>query len=69
LKLFTTGIEKALQPGADLLDSIVAVDERRQQYGQFHRDVTLDLSTRKQECLEMHYRNSPLKAVVDCRVV
>ncbi|OEZ31891.1 DUF262 domain-containing protein [Variovorax boronicumulans] len=55
-------IEKALQPGADLLDAIVAVDERRQQYGQFHRDVTLDLSTREHECLAMHF---PCNAMFD----
>lgn len=55
-------IEKALQPGADLLDAIVAVDERRQQYGQFHRDVTLDLSTRERECLTMHF---PCNAMFD----
>lgn len=55
-------IEKALQPGADLLDAIVAVDESRQQYGQFHRDVTLDLSTRERECLAMHF---PCNAMFD----
>lgn len=55
-------IEKALQPGADLLDAIVAVDERRQQYGQFHRDVTLDLSTRERECMAMHF---PCNAMFD----
>lgn len=55
-------IQKALQPGADLLDAIVAVDERRQQYGQFHRDVTLDLSTRERECLAMHF---PCNAMFD----
>lgn len=55
-------IEKALQPGADLLDAIVAVDERRQQYGQFHRDVTLDLSTREHECMAMHF---PCNAMFD----
>ncbi|MEJ8850403.1 GmrSD restriction endonuclease domain-containing protein [Variovorax rhizosphaerae] len=55
-------IEKALQPDADLLDAIVAVDERRQQYGQFHRDVTLDLSTRERECLAMHF---PCNAMFD----
>lgn len=55
-------IEKALQPGADLLDAIVAVDERRQQYGQFHRQVTLDLNTRELECLAMHF---PCNAMFD----
>lgn len=55
-------IEKALQPGTDLLDAIVAVDECRQQYGQFHRDVTLDLSTRERECLAMHF---PCNAMFD----
>lgn len=63
LKLFYYwNIEKALQPGADLLDAIVAVDESRQQYGQFHRDVTLDLSTRERECVAMHY---PCNAMFD----
>lgn len=55
-------IEKALQPGADLLDAIVAVDESRQQYGQFNRDVTLDLSNRERECLAMHF---PCNAMFD----
>ena len=55
-------IEKALQPDADLLDAIVAVDDSRQQYGQFHREVTLDLSTRERECLAMHF---PCNAMFD----
>lgn len=63
LKLFYYwDIEKALQPGADLLDAIVAVDESRQQYGQFHRNITLDLSTRERECVAMHY---PCNAMFD----
>ena len=48
-------IEKALAPGVDLLDAIVVVDEKRQQYSQFHREVTLDLSTRELECKTMHF--------------
>lgn len=55
-------IEKALLPDADLLDAIVAVDESRQQYGQFHRDVKLDLSSRERECLTMHF---PCDAMFD----
>lgn len=55
-------IEKALQPDADLLEAIVAVDEKRQQYGQFHRDVTLDLSTRELECRRMLF---PCNAMFD----
>jgi hypothetical protein len=63
LKLFYYwDVERALQPGADLLDAIVAVDENRQQYGQFHRSVTLDLSTRERECLSMHF---PCNAMFD----
>lgn len=48
-------IEKAILPGADLLDAIVAVDEKRKQYGNFNRDVTLDLSSRELECTSMHF--------------
>lgn len=48
-------IEKALVPGADLLDALVAVDESRKQYDQFHRNVTLDLSDRERECQAMHF--------------
>lgn len=48
-------IEKALAPGADLLDAIVAVDEHRKQYGKFKKEVTLDLSTRALECAQMHF--------------
>ncbi len=55
-------VEKVLLPGNDLLDAIVAVDESRQQYGQFHRDITLDLSTRERECLTMHF---PCNAMFD----
>ncbi len=48
-------IEKAIAPGADLLDAIVVVDEHRKQYGEFKREVTLDLSTRALECTHMHF--------------
>lgn len=48
-------VEKAIAPGADLLDAIVVVDAQRKQYGQFKREVTLDLSTRALECANMHF--------------
>lgn len=48
-------IEKAIAPGADLLEAIVVVDEQRKQYGKFKKDVTLDLSTRALECAQMHF--------------
>ena len=48
-------IEKALVPGADLLDALVAVDANRKQHDQFHRNVTLDLSDRERECQAMHF--------------
>lgn len=55
-------IEKALEPDADLLDAIVAVDESRKQYDQFHRNVTLDVSERERECQTMHF---PCNAMFD----
>ena len=55
-------IEKALTPGADLLEAIVAVDDSRQLYGQFRREVTLDLSSRERECQAMRF---PCNAMFD----
>lgn len=55
-------IEKAIEPDADLLDAIVTVDEKLQQYGDFNRKVTLDLSTRELECKTMHF---PCNAMFD----
>lgn len=55
-------IEKALQPGADLLEALVAVDEHRKQYGKFNREVTLDLSTRELECQKLLF---PCNAMFD----
>lgn len=48
-------IEKAIAPGADLLDAIMVVDEHRKQYGEFKREITLDLSTRALECARMYF--------------
>lgn len=41
--------------GADLEDTLIAVDKSRKQYKNFGRDVALDLSTRQLECEQLYF--------------
>lgn len=45
----------AIQPGADLLDAVVAVDEDRKRYDRFGKTPELDLSTLELECQGLYF--------------